>query len=113
MAGNSNSGAHLRGERLPGSGRAKGKQNYKTIMMDEIMTDMGFKEKIENGTFITPAIFWATILNDPLKDDSIKHEVAKAMAPFFYKKQPQVVEQNITTSDENGFTISVINPKNM
>lgn len=110
MAGNQ--GTNLQGGKHPGSGRAPGVSNRKTIMMEELMEVEGFKQKLEDGTFITPAVFWATILNDPLKDDSIKHEVAKAAAPYWYRKQPQVIENQITTDENvNGFSISLIPSK--
>ncbi len=110
MAGNSNSGQHLIGNKPPSSGRQMGQKNYKTIMIDELMTITGFKEKLEDGTFVTPAVFWATIMNDPTKDDNIKQECAKAMAPFLYRKQPQVLENIHSVDDSNttGITMTVI-----
>lgn len=110
MAGNSNSGQHLQGARHPGSGRAPGTSNKKTIMMEELMEIEGFKQKLEDGTFVTPAVFWATKLNDPNTDDGLKHEIAKAMAPYWYRKQPQVLETQLSTDGINieGFTITPI-----
>lgn len=113
MAGNSNSGQHLKGEKCPGSGRPVGQKNYKTLIMDELLANSIWAEKIENGTLITPAMFWIDILNDKTKDENLRHECAKSLAPYLYKKQPQMTETKITSDLENseGFTISVI-PKN-
>lgn len=100
MAGNSNSGQHLKGGRIEGSGRAPGTKNQKTTMMDELMSVTGFKEKLEDGTFITPAVFWASIINDETRDINLRHDCAKSMAPYFYKKMPQQTETTINVNDE-------------
>lgn len=107
-------GDNFKGARPDGAGRKPGSKNFKTIMMDELLENSEWAQKMEDGTFITPANFWASIINDPTKDDSIRHECSKAMAPYFYRKQPQVTETKITTDDTenfNGFNITVIKGK--
>ena len=108
------SGQHLKGEKYPGSGRPVGGKNYKTIMMDELMSVEGFKQKLEDGTFVTPAVFWATIINDETKDINLRNDCAKQMAPYFYRKQPQVTETSINVNDEHALVkVSFGNVKNI
>ena len=107
-------GDNLKGARIEGSGRKPGGKNHKTVMMEELMMNSEWAAKIEDGTFITPAVFWAGIINDPSQDNGLRHECAKAMAPYFYKKQPQVTEVKLQEEETNisGFTMSIIRKEN-
>lgn len=112
MAGNKNSGMHLRGQKTPGSGRAKGVKNLKTRMMDEVLENPEWKRKYESGELITPAVFWISILQDPTKSDAIKSECARNMARYLYSAMPVITETKIITEgNTEGFTINLIGTK--
>jgi len=112
MAGNSNSGAHLRGEKHPGSGRVRGTKNYKTMIMEELLSHSVWAEKYDNNSLITPALFWFDLINDSTQDISLRNDAAKALAPYLYRKQPTITETKITTEENvEGFSISLIPPK--
>ena len=93
-------GDNFKGKKPENSGRPVGGKNFKTLMMEELMSVSGFKEKLEDGTFITPAVFWASIINDETRDINLRHDCAKSMAPYFYKKMPQQTETTINVNDE-------------
>lgn len=111
MAGNQ--GINLKGAKVPGSGRVPGTRNYKTELMDELMSDSYWGQKLEAGEVLTPALFWIEILNDVTKDFDVRNDCAKSLAPYLYKKQPVITETKISTEQNNldGFTISVIPKK--
>lgn len=106
-------GDNFRGGKPVGSGRPKGGKNIKSILIEDILNQEKYVEMIENGTFLSPVSFWIEILQDETNTYEMRNEAAKNLAKYLHKAQPQLTETNIVTSDENGFTISVINPKNM
>ena len=112
MAGNHNSGQHLRNGRPEGAGRAKGQRNTKSILIEDILSTQKYVDLIDNGTFISPVSFWIEILHDLALPFDVRNEAAKNLAKYLHKAQPVQTETNITTSENlNGFTISLLNQK--
>lgn len=112
MAGNVNSGQHLRGEKHPGSGRASGTRNIRSILIEDILNTQKYVDLIDNGTFISPVSFWIEVLHDLSQPFEIRNEAAKHLAKYLHKAQPVQTETTITTTDNlNGFSISLIPSK--
>jgi hypothetical protein len=104
-------GDNFRGGKPVGSGRPKGGKNIKSILIEDILNQEKYVEMINNGTFLSPVSFWIEVLHDENNPYEMRNEAAKNLAKYLHKAQPQMTEQNITTSDENGFTISLISSK--
>lgn len=102
------SGDNLKGKRMPGSGRAPGTKNIKSLLIEDILNTPRYVELLETSNFISPISFWIDILQDTTLQFEPRNEAAKNLAKYLHRAQPQLVENTILTDTSEGFVIKVV-----
>jgi hypothetical protein len=82
-------------------GLEKGTKPLKFLLIEDVLQIPEFQEKMANGTFKTPLVFWLEILNRE-EDFPLKYRLiaANMLAKYMHKQMPVVVEQNIRDMDK-------------